>query len=107
MSDLRTQYLICKAKRDDARAAFDNRVADLRADFEERGIAGRILDETIEQSMDMFDEAVEIVQDHPRAFTGTILALGLWMLRNPIMAQLNNWVGFDRDIEKDPDHEQD
>jgi DNA-binding ferritin-like protein (Dps family) len=86
MADLEAQVLTNRASRDAARATFDKHYGAIKADIEERGIAGRVLDETVEQAKDMFDEAVAVAETHPGVIGGTIAALALWFLRNPIIA---------------------
>ena len=88
MSGLADQVLADRAARDAARAAFDAHYGALKADLEERGVAGRIADEAIEQAKDVFDEAVAIAGTHPGAIGGTIVALVLWIFRNPILARI-------------------
>lgn len=114
MSGLRRQFLQDKAERDRARAAFDTRVADLRADYEQRGIAGRILDEVAEPAADLFDEAVELAARHPGAIAGTLGLIVVWFLRSPLLALMSHIPGLggvaqwyeDRQNEKEaPDEE--
>jgi hypothetical protein len=85
MGRLAAQVLADRAARDAARAAFDDHYGALKADVEERGIAGRIADEAIEQARDAFDEAVAIAETHPGAIGGTITALLLWVFRTSII----------------------
>lgn len=86
MSKLAAQVLADRAARDAARTAFNAHYGALKADVEQRGIAGRLADEAMEQAKDAFDEAVAVVEAHPGAVGGTIAALVLWLLRNPIIA---------------------
>lgn len=96
-----------RAERDVARRVFDTRYNAMKADMEERGIAGRIADETMEQAKDMFDEAVAVVQEHPGAVGGTLAALVLWFLRNPLIGWLEESFGqvpqFLKEMEGDQD----
>jgi len=50
MSALARQLEADRIARDTAKAVFDARYGALKADFEARGLAGRILDEAIEQA---------------------------------------------------------
>lgn len=96
-----------RAEREIARRTFDTRYNAMKADMEERGIAGRIADETLEQAKDVFDEAVAVVQEHPGAVGGTLAALVLWFLRNPLISWLEQSFGqvpqFLKEMEGDPD----
>lgn len=87
------QVLADRAVRDAARARFDAHYAVLKADIAERGLAGRVVDEAVEQARVMFDEAVAVVEEHPGAVGGTFAALMLWILRNPIIAGLESIFG--------------
>ncbi len=86
MNKLAAQVMADRAARDAARAVFDEHYGVLKADIEERGVTGRILDEAKEQAKDMFDEAVAVAEANPGVIGGTIAALALWLLRNPIIA---------------------
>ena len=95
MSKLRSQFLADKARRDAARYAFDVRMDDLKADYEERGLAGRVFDEVAEQALDVLDEAIDVTAKHPGIAAGTMAALAVLLLRNPILAALHSWLGLD------------
>ncbi|MEJ2457967.1 MAG: hypothetical protein P8Y58_07375 [Novosphingobium sp.] len=89
MSQLADRVMADRAARDAARAAFDTHYGALKADMEERGVAGRIADETMEQAKDVFDEAVAVEEAHPGVIGGTITALLLWIFRTTIIT----WAG--------------
>lgn len=93
MSALVRQLEADRSVRDAAKAAFDLRYGALKADFEIRGLTGRILDEAVEGAADMLDEAVAVVEEHPVAIGGTFAALVLWLLRNPILAAVERLFG--------------
>ncbi|GGZ01257.1 hypothetical protein ACFSTD_08525 [Novosphingobium colocasiae] len=90
---LAAQVLADRAARDAARAAYDTRLEAIKADYAERGIGGRLMDEVSEQAHAMFDEAVAVVEEHPGAIGATIATLALWILRNPIMAWIDVLLG--------------
>jgi hypothetical protein len=106
MSALARQLAADRVARDAAKAVFDARYGALKADFEVRGLTGRILDEAVEQAADMLDEAVAVVEEHPVAIGGTFSALVLWLLRNPIIAGIERLFGSGRHP-KESDGEQD
>lgn len=107
MVKLALQLEADRATRDAAKAAFDARYGAIKADMEQRGIAGRIIDDTMRQARDAFDEAVNVVESHPGVVGGTIAALVLWFLRNPIMAWVEQLLGPDARWKKEPDGDQD
>lgn len=101
MADLVAQVLADRAQRDSARAEFDAHYAALKADFEERGIAGRLADEAIDQARAIFDEAVTVAQAHPGAIGGTFVALALWILRTPLLAWAEQALGSIASLKKE------
>lgn len=80
------QLLADRSARDAARLDYESHLAAIKLDLEERGIGGRIADEVTEQARALFDEAVDVAENHPAVIGGTIAAIGLWVLRNPIIA---------------------
>lgn len=92
-----------RAVRDAAKAAFDARYGAIRADMEERGLTGRIVDETMEQVRGLVDETVDVAETHPGVVGGTIVALVLWFLRNQIKTWIENLLGPDAKWKKELD----
>lgn len=86
MSILAAQVMADRAARDAAKTQLDGHYAAFKADMNERGLGGRIADEAMEQAKLVFDEAVAVVEEHPAAIGGTLAALVLWLVRNPVMA---------------------
>jgi hypothetical protein len=90
---LEARVISDKAKRDSSKVSLDVRFGQVKQDLEARGIAGRIADEVVEHAKVVFDEAAEIAQEHPQVIGGTIAALVLWILRNPIIGWLDELLG--------------
>lgn len=88
-----SKVLADRAARDDAKRTFDSRLAQVKLDLAARGIAGRVADEAVERAKIVFDEAAEVAQEHPGVIGGTIAALMLWVLRNPIVRWLDELIG--------------
>lgn len=107
MSKLADQLIASRDARDAARTAFDAHYRAVKADIDERGLGGRIADEAIEQARKMFDEAVAVAEAHPGAVGGTIAALVLWLLRNPIVAWIERALVPAHDHSKEQDRDQD
>ncbi|AIT78443.1 hypothetical protein [Novosphingobium pentaromativorans] len=105
MGNLARQLEADRAMRDAARTAFDARYGAIKADMEKRGIAGRVIDESIEQAREMLDEAVDIAESNPGVVGGTLAALMLWFLRNPIMAWFDTALGPDAKWKKEADND--
>lgn len=101
------QVIADRAARDAARQSFDKHYGEIKADISERGISGRIADEAIEQAKEMFDEAVAVAEANPGVIGGTIAALALWLLRNPLTAWFDRTIGPVVAQIKEPDSDQD
>lgn len=93
MAALESRLLADKALRDEAKLTFDARLAQVKLDLEARGIGGRIADEVADRAKLVFDEAAGVVEEHPSVIGGTIIALVLWVLRNPIIGWLEELLG--------------
>jgi len=85
-----------RALRDATKLELDTHLAQVKLDLQERGIAGRVADEVVERAKIVFDEAADVVQDNPGVIGGTIAALMLWLLRNPIIAWIEARIGSNR-----------
>lgn len=79
--------------RDSARARLDARIAFVRADIEARSVGGRIADKAAEEARDALDEALAVAKESKGIIAGTIAALALWLLRNPIIAWAEGLMG--------------
>jgi hypothetical protein len=90
---LETKVLADKALRDSFKQTFDANMAQVKLDLEARGIGGRIADEVVDRAKIVFDEAADIANEHPGVIGGTIAALVLWILRNPILGWLDELLG--------------
>jgi len=90
---LESKVLADKALRDRSKQAFDTNLTQVKLDLEARGIGGRIADEVVDRAKLVFDEAADIAQEHPGVIGGTIAALVLWILRNPILGWLDELLG--------------
>ncbi|PEQ11124.1 hypothetical protein B2G71_18985 [Novosphingobium sp. PC22D] len=105
MSVSAKQVIADRETRNIARDAYEGRLAQIKADMEARGIAGRIADEVGEKAKAAFDEAVDIAESHPGVVGGTILALVLWFVRSPMLAWAEDWFGPSERIDDDGDGE--
>ena len=99
MATSASQVLAGRAERDAARHRLDAQVAKLKADYEDRGIGGRIADEVSVKAANALDEAADIAGESKGIIAGTIGLLALWLLRKPILSALETA------LEGDPDDE--
>jgi len=93
---IESKVLADKALRDASKRTFDTRLAQVKLDLEARGIAGRVADEVVEKAKLVFDEGATVAQEHPGVVGGTIAALMLWILRNPIIGWFDALIGSRR-----------
>lgn len=91
--------------RNSARARLDARLAIVRADVEARSIGGRIADKAAEEARDAMEEALTIARESKGIIAGTIAALALWFLRNPIIAWAEDMLAQLPDAQSSPEKE--
>jgi len=103
MGRLGDQVQADRAVRDAARGAFETRLTQIRSDLEARGIGGRIADRLGQEARDAFDEAMDVAEQNKGVVAGTIAALALWFLRNPIIAWLEGLLGHDAETDDQGD----
>jgi hypothetical protein len=72
--------------RDSAKSRFDARLAIVQADVEARSIGSRIADKAAEEARDAMEDAMAVARESKGIIAGTIAALALWFLRNPLIA---------------------
>lgn len=76
-----------RARRNAARASFETRVTQIRSDLDPVSLGGRIAEKAVQESRETLDEALKIASESKGVVLGTLGALALWFLRNPIL----NW----------------
>ena len=94
LDDLRTA-------RNTAKGAFDARLATLRGEIAERGVAGRIADAAKDEAAAALAQGLDIARESKGIIAGTAAALALWFLRNPIIAWAEALLGEDDEDDHD------
>lgn len=89
--------------RDRARAAFDAQLQQVKDDLAARGVGGRIADRVGQEALMALDHTLEIAGESKGVIAGTLAALALWLLRNPIIALVTGL--FDTGEEKDSEND--
>lgn len=84
--DLDFQLREDRAMRNAARALVEADLANLRASLSGKSIGSRIVDRIGEGAADVFDQAVEVADDHKGALATLVAAIILWFARHPIIA---------------------
>lgn len=94
-----------RAVRNAAREAFDTRLAQVKLDLKARSLGGRVVDKVSKEANEALEEAVEIADQNRGVVAGTIAALALWFLRNPILAWTTGRQESDANQEEEADRE--
>lgn len=93
MARLTQQVLTDRAARDTARAIFDNRLAAVKTDLAARSVGGRVVDKVADEALAMVEEARDVANENRAIVWGTLIALLLWFLRNPLIEGLEKGFG--------------
>jgi hypothetical protein len=84
--DLELQLREDRALRNAALALVRADLAHVRADLSARGVGSRIVDRIGEGAVDVFEEAVEVADNHRGALATLVAAIILWFARHPLMS---------------------
>ncbi len=95
MSNAAARLIEDRATREAALQTFSANLAQVKADYEARGIGGRIADKASEEVRAGVDEALAIAEDNKGVVATTIAVLILWLLRNPLIDWLNGLLHAD------------
>ncbi len=101
MTKAESQLLAARATRNAAKAAFDERSAQVKGDIETRGIGGRIADRLSDEARKGAEQAIEVASESKLIVAAVVGAFTLWFLRHPIIA----WIDELRDDKKVTDDE--
>lgn len=92
MKEAAIDVLQHRETRDLARETFDMRLALVKNDLEARGVGSRIVHRFTDKASAGASEAREIAENHKGVVAGTIAALAVWFLRNPIIAWIEGFL---------------
>ncbi|MEQ1499067.1 MAG: hypothetical protein ABL914_10435 [Novosphingobium sp.] len=73
-----------RAVRRSARGLFDRRLAQVKADYQARGVPDRIKAKAAAESRKALDTALDVAGESKGIIAGTVAVLLLWFLRNPL-----------------------
>lgn len=93
MTELETRIAEDRTNRMAARQLVDARLSQVKADLAARGIGGRIADKAGEDARAMAGEALAVAKESKGIIAATAAALGLWLLREPLIAAVRNLRG--------------
>lgn len=81
--------------RNGARTRFDAMIEQVKSDFSARGVGARITDTLTEDARETAAYALDIARENKGVIAGTLAAIALWFLRNPIIAWIERHFGDD------------
>lgn len=99
-SDLAQRLRADRALRNAAHALVRTDLANLKHDWNDRGLAARSVDRLKEGATDVYDEAVSVASDHRGVLVALLAAISVWFARHPIVAAFSG-----SELEKDFDPE--
>ena len=102
MSEVERRLIEDRAVRRSARDVFDSGVRSVKADLAARGIGGRIKDHAIGQVREVAGDAVAIARESKGIIAATLAALGLWLLRKPLLEQGRKLWVKQSEVQADP-----
>jgi len=94
-----------RSRRDAARGALDSRLNRVKGDFSARGIASRLADDARKEALETLDTAIDIAKESKGVIAGTAVLLGLWFMRNPIIAWIESQFAEHRETKAMPDEQ--
>lgn len=86
-----------RATRRSARGLFDRRLAQVKADYEARGIPDRIKAKAADETTKALDTALDVASESKGIIAGTVAALMVWFFRNPLIALARRTFGIGQD----------
>lgn len=86
-----------RANRRAARGLFDQKLAQVKADFAARGVGARIKAKTADQGKAALAQGLDVAKESKGIIAGTIAALLLWFLRNPLLELTKRLLSGDQD----------
>lgn len=93
MTKAEAQLAADRANRQAARAVFDARLAQVKADLETRSLGGRIADKALGEAGTALGEAAAIARESKGVIAATIGALLLWAFRGRLLEAVLKWLG--------------
>ena len=72
--------------RNDAKGRLDASLTAMRAGLEEKGVGERVTESVANKAADVIEQAVDVASANKAVVAGTLGALALWFLRNPLLA---------------------
>jgi len=95
-----------KALRDAALALVKADLAHLRGDLTGKSLGARFVDRMSEGAVDVFEDAVEVADDHKGVLATLLAAVVLWFARNPILSLFDDRDDDDEDAAADGEYEE-
>ena len=82
-----------RATRNDARARFDTTIEQMKPDFTVHSVSTRLTNKLTGDAKATAAYALDIARENKGVVAGTLAAIALWFLRNPIIAWIERHFG--------------
>jgi hypothetical protein len=86
MSAAERQLLAARRARDVARTAYAARLAQVKADLAARGVGSRLAHTIGDEVAEAVEIGREVAREHKGVLAGTIAAVLLWLVKEPLVA---------------------
>jgi hypothetical protein len=91
-----------RANRKAARALFDSRLGQVKADLSARSVKGRMIDKAKGDALAIADEAVAVAKDNKGLIAATVAALIAWAFRAPLLELITAKRGGQAPVQPEP-----
>lgn len=106
MTDMKAQFIADRNVRDAAKSLFLADYAQVKGDLSQRSVGARAMDRLKDGATDVYEEALEVADNHKGALGALVAAIAIWFARNPILS-LFGYGTDDDDADYDEDEETD
>lgn len=86
MTDLKSQFVADRQLRDAAKSLVMADYAQVKSDLSQRGVGARAVDRLKDSATDVYEEALEVADNHKGALGALVAAVAIWFARNPILS---------------------
>lgn len=99
MSELHRRMREDRYLRDSAKALFDADFDQLKTGLTQKGFAAMAIDTVRDGAVDIYEEALEVAEDHKGALAALLAAILVWFARNPLLSLIG--LGDESDEEQE------
>lgn len=86
MTDLKARFMADRQLRDAAKSLVMADYAQVKGDLSQRGVGARAMDRVKDSATDVYEEALEVADNHKGALGALVAAIAIWFARHPILS---------------------